>query len=160
MIVLGIDPGTDCGWSLQENGQIKGGGVWLLDGGVSRREFEAETPDERLGRRLHLLHSKLSSLWGLMRWQRLAYELTHYKYPTQAQLHHAYVGVLSKFCWSYDVDVRRVSAATVKKRWAGHGRADKDAMADAAREKWPGREWVDHNEVDAALIAATVGGES
>lgn len=63
--------------------------------------------------------------------------------------------MVSALVWAGDeleaTELRRFWPSAVKSKGAGHGRADKGAMIDAA-ERWTGKHIADDNEADAVLL--------
>lgn len=148
MLVIGIDPGTKCGWCvMRADGRIDSG-TWNLKGG----RFEGG------GMRFVRLRRYMQDLLTLFRPDLVAFEevLAH-KGVDAAHIYGGVIAVITEECESRGVPYQGIPVATAKKFATGKGNANKEAMMAAARERWPG--WVgDDNEADARWIAACARG--
>ena len=143
MVILGIDPGTHCGWCvLHEDGRIDSG-TWNLKGG----RFEGG------GARFLRLRTYLCQTLDLAKPGLLVFEEVHnHKGTDAAHIYGGIVAVLTEECERRGLPYRGVPVQTAKKHATGKGNANKEAMMAAARSKWPG--WAgDDNEADARWIA-------
>jgi len=147
-MILGIDPGTHCGWALMYgNGTIWKAGVWNL----LRKKGAGHEGDEH---RLVELYSCLDDL--PVHPQYLKYlifeEAGHTPFQKAAQIAGQLEGVL--ILWAHDNHIPwdTIQPCRVKKLATGNGRADKKAMIAAAR-KLTGYRGKNDNEADARLIA-------
>jgi crossover junction endodeoxyribonuclease RuvC len=153
--VLGIDPGTNCGWALLETnmpgapfaGPIhRASGVWGLKGGRH----------EGGGMRFVRLRKYLRDLLDAMPVDAVAYEEVRRHMGTDAA--HIYGGVvatLTEVCEERSLPYTGIPVGTVKRRATGKGGADKAAMIAAARAAWPLACVDDDNHADALWIAAS-----
>jgi Holliday junction resolvasome RuvABC endonuclease subunit len=66
-----------------------------------------------------------------------------------SEIHFGLTGVLAEICFRRNVPLLRATASAVKKALAGSGRATKDEMLAAARERYPGVNVRNHDEADA-----------
>ena len=149
MVVIGIDPGTACGWAvLDEAGMRLDSGVWDLK---SKRTEGGGMRYLRARRRFARL---------IEQWQRdaggvvLAYEEVRRHAGTSAA--HVYGGltaVLQATCEARGVPYRSVPVGTVKMHATGKGNAGKAAMMDAAAERWGPLALASDDEADALWIA-------
>lgn len=144
--ILGIDPGTACGWAvLTLDGARIASGTWSL---AARRH-------EGGGMRYLRVRRHVEEILGQFAIEQLAYEEVRRHAGTDAA--HVYGGIVSQItavCESRSPPVPYTGApvATVKRLATGKGNADKDAMIAAATELFgftPG----DDNEADALFIA-------
>lgn len=149
--IIGIDPGTHCGWSVRSENAAGGiawnSGVWDL---APRRH---EGGGMRFVRLRSCLRQLLDAFPGVT---VLAYEEVRRHLGTDAA--HIYGGVvaaLTEECESRKIPYTAIPVGTVKKVATGKGNADKAAMVAAANREWPAAEFEDDNEADARWIAET-----
>ena len=145
--VLGIDPGTTCGWAvLDANAR---GEVRVVDSGVVRLPRGAH-PGERFEAALRALGQLVD------RHQPLAVSVEHVarvqRSVAAAAVYHGLRAMLAYLCLTRGLALLEVGVSTVKKRATGRGNADKHAMVDAARLAL-GREPATHDEADALFVA-------
>lgn len=145
MVILGIDPGTHCGWCvLRGDGRIDSG-TWSLKGG----RFEGG------GMRFVRLRRYLTDLLTLFQPDLVVFEEVHgHKGTDAAHIYGGIVAVITEECESRKIPYHGVPVQTAKRRATGKGNANKEAMMGAARIEWPGWEG-DDNEADARWIAMT-----
>jgi Holliday junction resolvasome RuvABC endonuclease subunit len=146
--ILGIDPGTNCGWAIVEGGNVLASGVWDLKprrhegGGMRFVKFRS---------------SLLRIIEGYGPLSAVGYEEVRRHAGTDAA--HVYggiVAVLSEALEGLRLPYMGIPVGTVKKLATGKGNADKEAMIAAAAQVL-GREPGDDNEADAIWVAlATV----
>lgn len=142
MRILGIDPGTRCGYALFESDDILLSGVWDLSG---RRH---EGGGMRYLRLRHFLSEALAGVTSV------AYEeVRHHIGTDAAHVYGGIVAVISAECEALRVPYVGIPVGTVKKYATGKGNAKKDAMIEAASARWPGYRCIDDNEADARFIA-------
>lgn len=146
MLVIGIDPGTLCGWCVINRAggrETVDSGTWSLKG--SRYEGG--------GMRFVRLRSLLSELLQNVKPEVLAFEeVRGHKGVDAAHVYGGIVAVLTEECERRGIPYGGVPVATAKKYATGKGNANKEAMTRAAAAKWPG--WTgDDNEADARWIA-------
>lgn len=161
MRILGIDPGTKCGWALRDPDGNMVSGVWNL--AVGRHESA--------GMRYIRLRGFLNEIYKATPFELLAYEEVARHAGTHAA--HIYGGIVAVIqswcvvsdCWggtgiprrSIPIDHTAIPVGTIKKFATGKGNANKDKMTVAAHEKWPGvhgyREGWLYDEADARWIA-------
>lgn len=142
MLVLGIDPGTHCGWCVMGEGKVYSG-TWELKG--SRYEGG--------GMRFLRLGQQLSQLLDSEQIGMVAFEeVRGHKGVDAAHIYGGIVATLTMECERRKLPYVGIPVGTVKKRATGKGNAGKPAMMEAARQMWPG--WSgDDNEADARWIA-------
>jgi Holliday junction resolvasome RuvABC endonuclease subunit len=145
MIIIGIDPGTACGWAVCDTGHASWvSGVWDLK---SRRH-------EGGGMRFLRLRGYIKELFIAVSPSAVVYEEVRRHMGTDAA--HVYGGILAVIteeCEARGIPYLGVPVGTVKKLATGKGNAGKPAMIAAALERWPGFEPADDNEADARWIA-------
>ena len=76
-----------------------------------------------------------------------------------SEIHFGLSGVLAEVCFRRNTPLLRATSSAVKKALAGHGRADKEEMLTAARERFPGANVSNHDEADAlgvGLVAVSM----
>ncbi len=141
MTLLGIDPGTSCGWALIRDGRHVASGVWDL------RPRRHEGGGMRYLRVRRYLEQALEGV------DAVAYEEVRRHMSTDAA--HVYggiVGQVAAVCEDREVPYKAVPVGTVKRVATGKGNADKAAMV-AAFAALVGRDPEDDNEADALFIA-------
>lgn len=148
-VVIGIDPGTACGWAVLDmaTGDRVASGTWDLS---ARRH---EGGGMRFVRARRLVDELLLSYNKVV----LVYEEVRRHAGTDAA--HVYGGLIATFaatCEEQTVPYTGIPVGTVKKTATGKGNAPKGLMVEAARERWghPLR-LADDNEADALWIAET-----
>lgn len=141
MRILGIDPGTKCGWAIN-NGLIESG-VWNL----------APGRHEGGGMRGLKLRHQLDSLRQASNEPMVVfYELVRRHLGTDAaQIYGGIVMVLTAWCDEHGIPYEGLPVGTVKKHATGKGNASKEEMIQAAQQKF-GIEPRDDNEADALHI--------
>lgn len=151
MIVLALDLGNRCGWSLFDTGQHIGSGVWTLQSDRQRRFEGAGMKWLRLGLCLdEILRTRLP--------QKVAVEEVRAHAGTDAA--HAYGGALATvtmWCERHGIPYEGIPVATVKRHATGKGNAKKDAMLAAARARWSFLTIEDDNHADALWIGDYAG---
>lgn len=142
--ILGIDPGTACGWCVRHDERRIDSGVWDLS---PKRHEGAGMRGVRFRR---LLQEILDSARPAI----VAYEEVQRHLGTDAA--HVYGGLvllLQEECEHRAIPYTGIPVATVKKAATGKGNAPKSAMIDAAARRWPNLPLFDDNEADARWIA-------
>lgn len=128
MRILGIDPGTSCGWAIwTEEAGIIAAGTWDLS---PRRHEGGGMRFVRLRRHLEELLSSGKLL--------IAYEEVRRHLGTDAA--HIYGGIVATVqscCEESGRPYMAIPVATVKKVATGAGNAKKEAMVEAATDRWP-----------------------
>lgn len=143
--ILGIDPGTACGWAMWERGSIVAAGTWDL----SSRRFEGGGM-----RFLRLEQLLLQALPGV---NLVAFEeVRRHMGVDAAHIYGGIIATIQRVCEARTpkVPYLGVPVATAKKLATGKGNAKKDAMVAAANARW-GLSLTerDDNEADARWIA-------
>lgn len=82
----------------------------------------------------------------------IAYEQAHHRGGAATHVAHSLVGMTEAVAAERGIEITNRHTATIKKHALGRGRGDKDAMAAAAKVKWPARAFIDDNEVDALWL--------
>lgn len=148
MNILALDPATKCGWAVSSGPS----GTW--DCSVRR--------DESVGMRLIRLKSKLNKILEAEKIDLVVYEAARNTAPkmqgalvVQATLQ----GVILVWCEENGLQYRGYSPSELKKHATGKGNASKALMLEAAEKKWPGRKFLDDNEVDALWLLDLAGKE-
>jgi len=146
-VVIGIDPGTLCGWAvLDAQGTRLASGFWDL----RPRRYEGA------GMRFVRLRRHLGEL--LAGYPEAAVELVyeevrHHAGTDAAHIYGGIVAVLQEWCEGAKVPYDAVPVGTVKKHATGKGNADKAAMVAAAASHW--RIEPSEDEADALWVAET-----
>lgn len=143
MIVLGIDPGTTCGWAMRTENMMQSS-TWDL---TARRH-------EGGGMRFLRLRSYLKTMLDMGTVGALFYEEVRMHMGVDAA--HVYGGVIaviSEECESRKIPYGGIHYAQVKKLATGKGNASKEMMLEAAHVKWPDFTGTSFDEADARWIA-------
>lgn len=144
MKILTCDLGTKFGWCVTD-GITYHSGVWDF----SSNRFEGG------GMRFLRFETQLEEVLPLV--GHVAYEEVRRHMGTDAA--HVYGGlqaILTKQCDRREIPYQSIPIGTIKKSATGIGNASKEMMVEAARERWPEIEIIDHNQADALHIAAFV----
>lgn len=141
MKILALDPATHCGWAHN----CGASGTWDLS---IRR-------DESKGMRLIRLRGKLSEVKRAAGVDLVVYEAARHAgkkmqgaLVVQAELQ----GVICLWCEDNGVEYRGYSPAEIKRHATGKGNANKDAMVQAAKLRWPEKCIGSDNTADALWI--------
>lgn len=145
MRVLGIDPGSKCGWCLRYDPARIDAGTWDL----APRRLEGA------GMRFVRLRSYLTEVLDRARPDVVAFEqVRRHMGVDAAHIYGGITAVVMEECEARSIPYQGVHVQDVKKLATGKGNADKAAMIAAANERWhlqlgPKEE----NEADARWIA-------
>lgn len=104
------------------------------------------------GKVIHSFSTWLREDVRLSRMDWVAYEDVRPVNKYHAELHFGMLGVLAEKCWKIQVPLIGITSGAAKKILAGSGRASKDEMVAAARERYPGVEIRNHDEADAIAV--------
>jgi crossover junction endodeoxyribonuclease RuvC len=144
MTVIGIDPGTRCGWALLVDGKHVGSGVWDL------RPRRHEGGGMRFLRARKLFVELLDSCPSI---DAVAYEeVRRHLGVDAAHVYGGIVAVLQAELEQRAVPYRGIPVGTAKRLATGRGNADKEAMVNAFVEG-VGRAPETDDEADAYFIA-------
>ena len=146
MKIIGIDPGTACGWAVHDTKPKTWiSGVWDLK---SRRH-------EGGGMRFLRLRGYLQELLDATPGGRVVIyeEVRRHMGTDAAHVYGGIIAVITEECEARGIPYLGVPVGTVKKLATGKGNAGKPAMIAAALDRWPGFEPADDNEADARWIA-------
>lgn len=140
MRLLGIDPGTKCGYAILDGYRFTSG-VWDLAG----RQHEGG------GMRYLRLEAYLNAVGNV---DAIAYEeVRHHIGTAAAHVYGGIIAVITASCERRSIPYKGIPVGTVKKLATGHGNAKKEDMMAAAAERWPSETMQDDNEADARFIA-------
>ncbi len=139
---LGLDLGTNAGWSSFNDG--------LVQCGVFRN---AVTKTEGSGMRYVKFKNSLGALLDVVRPECVFYEMVYRHLGTRAS--HVYGGLEATLMM--ECEVRKIpyvglSVQAIKKHATGRGNADKVLMLAAARKRWPQLELETPDVADALWI--------
>jgi len=153
MNILGIDPGTKCGWAIRSAAGTYYSGTWDL---AAKRHEGGGMRFVRLRRYF------IEALAAFEKGETIvAYEeVRRHLGADAAHIYGGIVGVITEVCESLGIPYQGVPVGTVKKHATGKGNSGKDLMILAAKSKWPGETFADDNEVDARWIAETFAHEN
>lgn len=146
--MLGIDPGTACGWAVVVDGRWVAAGVWDLK---PRRH---EGGGMRYLRARRYLREVIEEMGGL---DAVAYEeVRRHAGTSAAHVYGGIVAVIAAECEEQGIPYQAVPVGTVKKRATGRGNAGKAEMVDAY-ERETGAVACSDDEADAYWIAVVCG---
>lgn len=140
MNILAIDPATKSGWAIGNDS-----GVW--DCSVRR--------DESAGMRLIRFRSKLNEINKAYKIDLIVFEAARnagVKMQGALVVQAGLQGILMAWCEDRGIQYRGYSPSEIKKHATGKGNANKAAMIQAAKDRWPGRKIADDNEADAMWL--------
>lgn len=141
--VLGIDPGTQCGFALLDDGDRIASGTWDLS--IQRHE----SAGMRFVRLEKQLREILEDGVDLVAFE----EVARHAGTQAAHIYGGIVAVIKLTAEKKELAYVGIPVGTVKKRATGRGNADKTAMSDAAVARWGSAN--DDNEADALFVALT-----
>lgn len=147
MRVLGIDPGTLCGYALLADGRRITSGTWRL-----------KRAKERDGLRYLRMSQHVEDMIADYHPDVVAYELVRRHAGTRAA--HVYGGIVAALmvsCERHGIPYCGHGVGAVKLAATGKGNATKAMMIEAARGVF-GHDPVDDNEADALMIACLASG--
>lgn len=136
--ILAIDLGTRTGWAHSA--------------GASGVQDFAPRRGDSPGMRWIEFRAWLNRLLDSAPAEIIAYEQAHHRGGAATHVAHALIGAVETIAAERKIELTSRHTATIKKHALGKGRGDKEAMKVAAESKWPGRAFVDDNEVDAAWL--------
>ncbi|MEN6536480.1 MAG: hypothetical protein ABFD89_22685 [Bryobacteraceae bacterium] len=144
--ILGIDPGTHCGWAVRgTNGEMTAG-VWQLKGG---RHEGGGMRFVRL--RLYLRQVLLAHDIDMVFYE----EVRRHKGVDAAHIYGGIIAVISSLCEEDEIPYAGIPVGRIKQQATSKGNANKEAMVAAAEAQWPDAVIEDDNEADARWIAET-----
>ena len=150
MRILGIDPGTSCGWALIEDGKLLGSGAWDLK--PSRKGGDGT-------RFLYSYHHMKSRISRGPPIDAVYFEqVRRHRGTAAAHVYGGLVAILKLVCEQYSVPYIGIAVGTIKKHATGKGNANKAGMMAAARARFPGIELATDDEADAIWVAMSGGG--
>lgn len=141
--VLGIDPGTACGWAVLDSGVRVVGGTWDLS--VRRGESEGIRFLRLETQMLEVLRTGVA----LVAYEDVRRHLGTYA----AHVYGGIVAIIKTTCERQSVPYCGILVQDAKKRATGKGNANKAAMVEAAGRQWPRPEPYSEDEADALWIA-------
>ncbi len=137
MNILAIDPGSQCGWALLDDGMTESG---VQDFTCKR----GESPGMVFVRFNAWLKKMIARhLPGV-----IVYEMPHHRGGAATQILYGMVTRIQERCDLNNIQYTAIHSATLKKYAVGKGKAKKEEMTREARIKWA-KPYIDHNEADA-----------
>ena len=138
MKLLAIDPGTNCGFALEDGSNLVSG-TWDL--GVKR--------DESRGMRLIRLRNKLNEIGKV---DLLIFEVSKSHVSSlAAEVAGEIRGLITTWCIDNKVEYKGVHYSLIKKHATGKGNANKKLMMEAAIKKFNKNDMT-QDEADALLL--------
>lgn len=145
MVILGIDPGTKCGWAVLRDGERIASGVWDL---APRRH---EGGGMRFLRFRNYLREVLSYEVDAVGYE----EVRRHMGVDAAHIYGGIVAALTSELEEREIPYRGMPVGTVKKAATGKGNAAKFAMIAAALAHF-GHHVASDDEADALFVALTL----
>lgn len=145
MLVIGIDPGTSCGWAVLQDGKRLASGTWDLK---PRRHEGGGMRYVRL--RLYLLELLDAHPRAVLGYE----EVRRHMGVDAAHVYGGIIATIAAVCEGRAVPYQGVPVGQIKVTATGKGNASKEAMVAAAVARWGPVD--DDNEADALWIAATL----
>ena len=143
MNILTIDCGTKTGWASLVNGRIESG---VQDFSLKRGESK--------GIRFLRFNTWLNGMLELIKPHVVVYEMAHFRGGSATEILVGMTTRIEQFCEEKSIEYSSVHSATLKKFTTGGGRANKEDMIMAAREKFDRPDLSSDDEADALLILA------
>jgi len=142
-MILGLDVATKTGWCLMRNGKVYESGVQDF----SKRRGESN------GAMFLRFRTWINSLLSNHQIKIVIYEQSHFRGGSATEICVNLTGRVQESCAEKEIEHAPVKTTELKKWATGKGNADKGQMM-ARAVTYLGREPIDDNEADAALIAA------
>lgn len=141
MRILGIDPGTSCGWAVLDNGDRIASGVWDLK------------PRRHEGGGMRYLRFRRYLTQVLDGVEAVSYEeVRRHRGVDAAHVYGGILGQLTAVCESRSIPYRGIPVGTIKKLATGKGNASKEMMVEAFVQAF-GEEPEADDEADALFCA-------
>ena len=141
--IIALDMATQTGYAANTAPWISGSVCFPVKRG--------ESPGMRFIRFRAWLYETLEVMLGEI--DLICYEQAHHRGGAATAVCVGMVAILQAFAAEHDIELMTVHTATLKKYATGNGRASKEDMIQAARERFD-REIMDDNEADALFILA------
>jgi len=140
MNILSLDMATKTGWASNIHGRRSGVVEFALKRG------------ESVGMRFLRCRAWLKEMWKLLEGhiEVIAFEQAHHRGGAATACCVGLVTEALAFAAEHSIETMPIHTASLKKFATGNGRASKDEMVQAARQR--GWNPVDHNEADAILL--------
>jgi crossover junction endodeoxyribonuclease RuvC len=152
MIIIGIDPGTSCGWSVLKDGKRISSGTWDLS---SKRH---EGGGMRYLRAQQFFKQLVIMLQETDKVTAVAYEeVRRHMGVDAAHIYGGIVGVITAVCEDLQIPFQAIPVGSAKKLATNKGNASKTEMIAAANNRWGlALQDEEENEADALWMAATL----
>mgnify|MGYP001110525960 CR=1 FL=1 len=139
-----FDLGTTTGWAACFDGMVRSG-TWSFQ----PQRFEGG------GMRFLRFRRNISELLlGCVQPEMVVFfeEVRRHAGTTAAHVYGGFMAELTAFCDGHSIPYSGIPVGTIKKHATGKGNANKQAMIDAAKERWPDVVLEDDNHADALWI--------
>lgn len=152
MKILGVDPGSRCGWALLDTEKPEAiiSGVWDL------KPPRGCSPGVRYLRLLSRLSETLSAAKTI---DILAVEAAHHRGGAATEYAIGVVTHCQAWAAENGVEILQVMTYHVKQIATTRGNASKELMLEAAQALWPGYSFFSDDEVDARYITLCAANE-
>ena len=153
---LGLDFGMQLGYGVVDDGGRRlDSGVWYF--GYKGSESSVNNPGARWLRAMAFIGNWLTEAKGRWFLTTVGFESIQFVTPHQALSAHtwgAFECIVLAHCSRLGLDIERVNPSAMKMIATGKGNSKKDAMLDAAVQRWGiNRHKHAHNEADALWCA-------
>jgi len=157
--ILGIDPGSACGWAIIEfpGETVAHSGVWTLKhsalegGGMMFVRLEAWL------RAVVIAAPPMDPV----KWVDViaVEDVRRHAGTIAAHIYGGVIATVTRVCEEVDVPYCGIGVGVWKKRCVGKGNASKEECAQAAGRKWPYGLVIEQDAIDAAFVALAAGRE-
>jgi Holliday junction resolvasome RuvABC endonuclease subunit len=144
MNILTLDLGTQTGWAAHVSGVTVSG----------TQSFQAQRFSGG-GMRYLRFRTWLAETISDQKIEAVFYEeVRRHIGTTAAHVYGGFLAVLTAYCEEHNIPYEGVPVGTIKKLATGKGNANKEAMIEAAKHRWPEQDIADDNQADALWILA------
>lgn len=138
MRILALDLATKTGWASS-------------DGGSGVQDFTLKR-GESAGMKWIRFGTWMRNIVSLCNPDIIVYEQAHHRGGAATHSAHSLISQVEVVATEEGIEVTNYHTASIKKHATGKGRVGKDEMLDAAKERWPDVEIIDHNHADALWL--------
>lgn len=138
MTILALDLGNTFGYAIKQSNTINSGWERLTKGkcdpGIKFHNFEYWLQEQS--------DLNISSIY----YEDVVRHCSMYN----ARAYCGYLAILQSYCYTHDIKCEGVGVTTIKKFWAGYGKASKEMMIKEANKR--GFDVINENEADALAL--------
>lgn len=149
---LALDMAMTTGYAILDRGQVRAGCYNIPTAKKGRKTL----PDDHMGKRLLDFETWVHNILSKLQPNVVFFEEAggHYQNQSAARMAYAQWGAMVMRAAHFNIPIVGVRNTTLKKYAAGNGRAQKEDMIHAAKQKFPDVEIPDDNAADAVHILA------